>query len=155
MNLVRAAALSAALALLQAAAVAQSSASFYGVVDANVRVDHNGAGTETSIGSGLSRGSRVGFRSREDLGQGLHLLAMAEMGISVDTGDVLATGAPAPSWGRQLWVGAGNADAGMVAVGRQYTPLFAVSAGALAPWAPITWAPSRPLRRCKAECPHG
>ncbi|WCM91709.1 porin [Acidovorax sp. NCPPB 2350] len=120
-------------ALLCGAAHAQPDLQLYGLLDVNLRYDRAGNASIASLGSGLSRGSRLGWRSQEALGLGWKVSSMGEMGLNVDDGHILATGASAPGFGRQLWIGLDHADLGSFAVGRQYTPLFAMAAGALDP----------------------
>lgn len=113
------------------AAAAQSSATIYGVVDLAMRHDSAGAQDRTEMVSGLSRGSRLGFRTTEDLGSGLRASAVLEMGISADDGQILSNGAPAPGFGRQAYVGIGSDRLGVLTLGRQYTPAFNLSVAAL------------------------
>ncbi|MES2185792.1 MAG: porin [Pseudomonadota bacterium] len=64
--------IAAAALLACGAAVAQSSVTIFGIIDAGVaRVGASGAGHATSIGSGGLSTSRLGFRGTEDLGGGL------------------------------------------------------------------------------------
>ena len=112
------------LALAASGVSAQSSVTVYGVMDAAVEhVTHVGAS-----GAGMTRvpsltgtvPSRLGFRSSEDLGDGLRALFTLEMGIAPDTG-VLNQGGRA--FGRQSFVGLAG-PWGSVTLGRQYTMLF-------------------------------
>lgn len=115
-------------------ASAQSAVSIYGILDASLRHERAGAVSQTSLTSGLSRGSRLGFKSVEDLGSGYSAIAMLEMGLSVDDGQLLANGSSGPGFGRQAFVGLGSERSGFLSFGRQYTPIFALSAGALDPF---------------------
>lgn len=107
-----------ACSLAQAQSVA-----IYGVVD--VGVEHI---THVSAGGGLTRmpsntgtvPSKLGFRGREDLGDGLAAVFTLEMGILPDQG---ALGQGGRAWGRQAFVGL-SGPWGTVALGRQYTMLF-------------------------------
>lgn len=113
------------------AATAQSSATIYGVLDVAMRRDSAGGATRTEMVSGQTRGSRLGFRTNEDLGSGWRAMSVLEMGISVDDGQILASGAPGPGFGRQSYVGIGSNRLGMFTFGRQYTPAFNLSAAAM------------------------
>jgi predicted porin len=69
--------------------------------------------------------SRIGFRGTEDLGNGLSAVFTLETGTKIDTGEVDAAGT---IFNRQAFVGL-KSRAGMMALGRQYTPV-APGAGA-------------------------
>ena len=115
-------------------AAAQSSVTISGTVDAGLRVDRgaSGGGT-TSIGSGLRDASRLTFSGVEGLGGGLKASFVLETGIAVDTGSSASNppgaAAGAFSFGRLSAVSIGGDDMGYVSFGRQYTPMWAVSAG--------------------------
>lgn len=113
---------------------AQSSTTIYGILDANVRHDQGSNSSANSVSSGLSRGSRLGFKVIEDLGSGLSAMSFLEMGFNVNSGEILSSGSVAPGFGRQSWLALGSRDLGYWALGRQYTPIFALSAGALDPF---------------------
>lgn len=113
-------------ALTTAPAIAQSNITLYGVVDANVSFASIGDNRFRGVQSGGLSASRIGFRSTEDLGNGLKVLFTLEYGIGVDSGTGL-TGA------RQSWVGLEN-GAGFVGIGRQYSPGHNIS-GAIDPFA--------------------
>lgn len=74
------------------AALAQSSVTVFGTVDAGVaRV--SGAGvSKTGLSTGGANISRIGFRGMEDLGSGLQAGFWLEAGLDVDTGTGKATG---------------------------------------------------------------
>ena len=77
----------AALASVAGAASAQSSLTMYGIVDVGVvRESGNPAGPVTKVTSGVSAGTRLGFRGVEDLGSGMSALFLLETGILADTG---------------------------------------------------------------------
>jgi predicted porin len=120
-------------------AAAQSTVSMYGHVDASVvssRSGAPGAGTVTSIASGVGSASRWGLRGVEDLGGGMKALFQLELGFDLDTGAFKAftgdyasatptapTGAPATGFNRRSVVGL-ETEYGTLVIGREYTPLF-------------------------------
>ncbi len=80
-----------ALAVLAAsgAAMAQSSVTIYGRVDASVGSIDTGAGSDTKLFSGGTTGlttPRLGFMGKEDLGGGLAATFKLEQRIDIDTG---------------------------------------------------------------------
>ncbi|MDA7418625.1 porin [Xenophilus arseniciresistens] len=111
----------AAGAALPMAAQAASSVAVYGIVD--VAIDHvssldaGGASVTRMPGLSGSTPSRLGFRGREDLGNGLNVSFALEMGFGPDTGTLNQGGR---GFGRQSWVGLGGRW-GTVSLGRQYT----------------------------------
>lgn len=74
-----------ALAVLAAsgAAMAQSSVSIYGVVDAVIHKDKN---ADAALTDGGVDSSRIGFKGTEDLGGGLKANFVLEQGLNIDTG---------------------------------------------------------------------
>lgn len=109
----------AALALAAGAAQAQTSVTIYGIMDAGLLRESGGAaGSVTKVGSGIGSASRIGFRGTEDLGGGMTALFTLENGTKIDTGEVDAAGT---LFNRQAFVGI-KGKAGMVTLGRQYTP---------------------------------
>ena len=89
-----------ALAVLAAsgAAMAQSSVTLFGVVDAGVgRVSAGGTSVTGVTNSGLAS-SRLGFRGEEDLGGGLKAGFWLEGGMSNDTGTGQGGGAAGPGF---------------------------------------------------------
>lgn len=111
---------------LMHAAMAQSSVTVYGRVDANVEwvdklpVAGGGSGSRIALNSGGISGSRFGLMATEDLGGNLKASFKLENGFSVDTG---AMGQGGRLFGRQAWLGL-QSDAGSVKLGRQYTTMF-------------------------------
>lgn len=104
-------------------AAAQTNVSVYGVVDAGIVYSKGGpAGSATKIDSGLSGGSRLGFRGSEDLGGGLSAIFTVENGFLSDTGGVDQGGL---LFGRQAFVGL-KGNSGTLTLGRQYTPSYRV-----------------------------
>jgi predicted porin len=112
------------LALLAACstnAMAQGSMSIYGIVDAGwVREWGGPDGPVNKISSGIASGSRLGFKGKEELGNGLSAIFTLEAGINIDTG---ASGQGGLLFGRQAFVGL-NSKLGAVTLGRQYTPYY-------------------------------
>ena len=112
-----------ALAVLAAsgAAMAQSSVTLYGVVDAFLgsnKLEVNGVGQRQTIAdtSGVN-GSRWGLKGSEDLGDGLQAIFQLESGFSLDSG---ASGQGGLLFGRQAFVGL-KGGFGTVSLGRQYS----------------------------------
>lgn len=78
-----------ALAAASSAALAQSSVTAYGVLDAGVsQVTGLRGGTRTFLVSGVMDGARLGFRGNEDLGGGYRALFTMEHRLEVDTGGI-------------------------------------------------------------------
>lgn len=112
----------ASTALCSAApAIAQSSATIYGLIDMGfVRESGGPNGASVSkLTSGVASGSRLGFRGEEDLGGGLSAFYTLEMGLLADTGGIAQGGL---GFGRQSLVGI-KGGLGSVMLGRQYTPV--------------------------------
>ena len=84
-----------ALAVLAAsgAAMAQSSVTLFGVVDATVRYVDADSGSQWSLTNSGYNSSRLGFRGTEDLGGGLNASFWLEAGVSNDTGSGQVTNA--------------------------------------------------------------
>jgi len=113
-----------ALAVLAAsgAAMAQSSVTLYGVVDAGLAYENNGTATTTRMDTGNLNGNRWGLKGSEDLGGGLKAIFTLESGFSLDDG---AQGQGA-LFGRQSWVGV-QSGFGTVKLGRQNNPVYATA----------------------------
>jgi len=124
------------------AAFAQSSVTFFGVVDlgAGVTKDSNttaGGVTTSKKRTGMEsviNGSRFGFRGVEDLGGGLKADFMAEFRMFADEvkdGSFNGAQASTPGFGenRQSWVGLSSDSLGGLRLGRQYTPYHALQGG--------------------------
>lgn len=90
----------AALAAVSTSALAQSSVSLYGVLDASLE-NLKGDDSVTRVSSDNLAISRFGVRGLEDLGGGLKAKFNLEAGVKVDTG---ASDSSA-FWGRSAWVG--------------------------------------------------
>ena len=84
----------AALATLSGAALAQSSVTIYGRLDASVGANKAGAPatakSTSQLESGLLSTSRLGFRGTEDLGGGMRALFQLEGELKVDDGTMFA-----------------------------------------------------------------
>src|SRR3954469_17893867 len=111
-----------ALAVLTAvtgAAYAQSTVTLYGKVDLGLVLDSGSAsGKSVRVASGVTGGSRIGFKGVEDLGGGMKAAFQLETGFCADS----AAGAPNFCTG-------GNQFMGRKAYGALTGPLGALSAG--------------------------
>lgn len=102
-------------------AMAQSQVAVYGVVDAGLVIESGGSSKSvTDISSGVASGSRLGFKGKEDLGNGLAAIFTIENGFNADTG---AAGQSGLLFGRQAFVGL-TGQFGGVTLGRQYSPYY-------------------------------
>ena len=93
----------AVLSALSTGALAQSSVTLYGIVDAAVAVEdtgETGKGSRKVLNSGNQSSSRIGLRGEEDLGGGLKAEFNIESGLALDTGT-----ADSAFWGRRAVVG--------------------------------------------------
>ncbi|RJF95514.1 porin [Noviherbaspirillum saxi] len=100
---------------------AQTSVTVYGVMDLGVVSEGGGpGGSVLKLSSGVSAGSRLGFRGSEDLGGGLSAKFVIESGIAADTGGLNQGGL---TFGRQAFVGL-DGGFGSITAGRQYAPHF-------------------------------
>jgi predicted porin len=114
---------SAVLAVLAAFAVtahAQSSVTLYGALDTSIEITNPGAGYVARMDSGAYRGSRVGVRGAEDIGNGVKILFDLENGFNSGNGALAVANT---IFNRQAWVGA-STPYGTVRVGRQYSPIY-------------------------------
>jgi predicted porin len=101
-------------------AMAQSSVTIYGVLDASTSFTTNEnatGGHQLSMGNGIFEGSRLGFKGIEDLGGGTSALFDLEAGFSGANGTLSNQG---QLFGSQAWVGLKNSDLGEIDAGRQY-----------------------------------
>ncbi|MCW8206754.1 porin [Verminephrobacter aporrectodeae subsp. tuberculatae] len=122
-----------ALAALAAsgAAMAQSSVTLFGVVDATFAYGTGTVSKKTQLASGGLDGSRLGFRGVEDLGGGMSAAFHLEAGLAPDDGTGVATDTNnqgnAVSGGllfnRRSTLSL-NGGFGEVRLGRDYTPHF-------------------------------
>jgi len=110
-----------ALGLFAACAQAQTFVKVYGIADAGIVLDRGGpGGSSQNVGSGVASGSRLGFKGKEDLGEGMSAFFVLENGYNIDTGKAAQGGL---LFGRQALVGLSGA-AGSVSLGRQYAPYY-------------------------------
>jgi predicted porin len=112
------------LVLVSGASSAQSNVTLYGIVDVGLRYGNAATSNDDtlSVGSGLQRASRLGFRGTEDLGGGLSASVQLESGFNADDGTL---GYGNRLFGRQSWVGL-NGDFGSLRFGRQTTAIYDV-----------------------------
>jgi predicted porin len=109
------------LALACCSAHAQSGVEIYGVADAGLVFERGtGSGNTTSLSSGVASGSRLGFKGREDLGNGVSAGFVLESGIAIDSG---ASGQGGLTFGRQSYVSL-SGPLGTLRAGRQYSPYY-------------------------------
>ena len=105
-----------AAATAAGAALAQSSVTLFGVVDASViytRGSGDGSAHKTQLGNSGNMFSRLGFRGTEDLGGGLSASFWLEMGLQKDSG----TGFPSNSNNQA----SGNGTPGVMSFNRRST----------------------------------
>ncbi len=113
----------AALVTVAGAASAQSSVTVYGKIDLGLVLDSgNAAGKSVRVSSGVSGGSRLGFKGVEDLGGGMKAAFQIETGLCADS----AAGAPNFCTGSNQFMGRqahGDLSGafGSISGGRQYS----------------------------------
>lgn len=107
----------AVLGLTGGAAVAQSSVTLFGVLDADVKYVKTGSVTLKKLDSGGLSTSRFGVRGTEDLGGGLKAGFWLESQVDTDTG---VAGGGSAFWGRRATVSLAG-DFGEVRLGRNKT----------------------------------
>lgn len=118
-------------------ALAQSSVSIYGIVDAATAYSSNQNGNSNIfMRSGNMAGSRIGFKGTEDLGDGLQALFILESGYETDTG---TQSNASTLFSRQSYVGLADRKYGALTAGRQYTPYYQM-VGAIGPSNVVTGA---------------
>jgi len=99
-------------------AVAQSSVTLYGMLNAGVSYTSNVQGHSAFRAQSGNVGSRFGFRGSEDLGGGLKAVFKLEEGFSVLNGNI-QSGA-GRMFSREAWVGLSSSQYGTLTIGRQY-----------------------------------
>ncbi|RAS19588.1 porin [Paraburkholderia bryophila] len=105
-------------AALCASAMAQSSVTLYGIVDAGFTYTSNQKGSAAyQATGGNEQGTRWGMVGTEDLGGGNTAIFKLENGFNIETGTASANGR---MFGRQAWVGLSNPRWGTFTMGRQY-----------------------------------
>lgn len=109
----------AACWLAMTGAHAQSSGvTIYGTIDLGVtRVSNIGGSGMSRLDDSISQGNRLGFRGREDLGDGLEAFFGLEQGYAADTGALRQGGL---GFGRLAIVGLSHRSWGEVSLGRQF-----------------------------------
>src|SRR5579862_1249235 len=113
----------AVLTAISGAASAQSSVTLYGKVDVGAVYDAGGAsGKSVRISSGVTGGSRLGFKGVEDLGGGLKASFQLETGFCADS----AAGAPNFCTGNNQFMGRQahgdlSGSFGLLTAGRVYS----------------------------------
>ncbi|HKT97987.1 MAG TPA: porin [Paraburkholderia sp.] len=117
----------AALAARAMDAHAQSSVTLYGALDTSIELTNPGAGYVARMDSGAYRGSRVGLRGAEDIGNGVQILFDLENGFGSTDGTYAVNNT---IFNRQAWIGMGT-PYGTLRVGRQYSPIYIPFKGGL------------------------
>lgn len=107
----------AVLGLTGGAAVAQSSVTLFGVIDADVKYVKTGSNALKKLDSSGLNTSRFGVRGTEDLGGGLKAGFWLESQVDTDTG---VAGGGSAFWGRRATVSL-TGDFGEVRLGRNKT----------------------------------
>ncbi len=104
-----------------------------GTIDAGIRDDIGAGHSVVQVQSGLMRASRLTLEGYQAVGWDMRVVGVIEGGLNVATG----TGASNPSaagssndfdFGRESFVGIGSDRTGYIDFGRQYSPIWAVSA---------------------------
>ncbi len=113
----------AALTVFATTVSAQTSVTVYGIVDAGIAYEDNGApsGSVLRLESGGQSTSRFGLKGTEDLGGGLSALFVLENGFVTGTG---ALSSASQIFDRQSWVGL-KGGYGTLRLGRQETLVYA------------------------------
>ncbi|RJF92402.1 porin [Noviherbaspirillum saxi] len=110
----------AVLSTLTGVSAAQSAVTVYGLMDLGLVHESGGpGGSALKMESGVTAGSRLGFKGNEDLGGGLSAHFQIESGIAADVGGLNQGGL---MYGRQAYVGL-KGSFGTINLGRQYNPL--------------------------------
>jgi predicted porin len=118
-----------ALTLLAAADIAhaQGSVTLYGTLDTSIEVTNPGNGWTSRMDSGAYRGSRVGLRGSEPIGDETSVIFDLENGFDSGSGALEMAG---DLFNRQAWIGL-DAPWGQTRLGRQYSPLYIPFKGGL------------------------
>lgn len=110
--------LAAAILLASTAAMAQSSVTLYGLMDAGVTYTNNvGGGHQFSAGDGANNQSYFGLKGSEDLGDGVKAVFDLEQGFSIGNGSEARSG---QQFSRQAYLGLSSDKLGTLTLGRQY-----------------------------------
>jgi len=106
------------LTLFPAAAMAQSSVTLYGLIDAGITyLNSTAGGAVVQAQDGAISPSRWGLKGSEDLGDGTSAIFTLENGFSIFRGTL---GQGGLEFGRQAFVGLANERYGSLTLGRQY-----------------------------------
>ncbi|QNB16977.1 porin [Paraburkholderia tropica] len=116
-----------ALATHAGDAHAQSSVTLYGAIDTSIEITNPGAGYVARMDSGAYRGSRIGLRGAEDIGNGVKILFDLENGFGSGDGTYAVANT---IFNRQAWIGLGT-PYGTLRMGRQYSPIYIPFKGGL------------------------
>jgi predicted porin len=136
----------AMLATGMTTAYAADSVTIYGLVDlgltyySSTPTSSGGKDSLLRMDSGISQGSRIGFKGTEDLGNGMSAFFTLETGFNPDDGSL---GQGGLLFGRQSFVGLGDKTLGSISAGRQYDFMSNLGAqyamGALSPAGSVAW----------------
>lgn len=120
--------------------------SIYGIIDtgisyfSNVANSSGGKSSLVKVDTGVSQGSRIGFKGNEDLGGGMSAFFTLETGFNEDDGSL---GQGGLIFGRQSFVGLSDKTLGSVSLGRQYDFMANIGAqyamGAMSPAGSLAW----------------
>lgn len=103
---------------------AQSSAQVYGLIDLSAaQLQAAGAAKVKQLASGSMTTNFLGFRGREDLGDGLAAYFVLESYVRPDTGESGRFGGD-PFFARNAYLGLSSPSWGSIELGRNTTPLF-------------------------------
>ncbi len=104
-----------------------------GDIDGGVRLDTGAGHSILSVQSGLMRADRLTLEGYQNIGYGLRVVGVLEGGFNAAEGEGASNpdGITGFDFGRESFAGIGNDKYGYVDFGRQYAPIWAVSA---APW---------------------
>ncbi len=124
--------LAAVASTLALPALAQSSVTIFGVIDANYQhASQGGASVNRVNGSGGNQISRLGFRGIEDLGGGLSASFVLDMGLNIDTGtggltttNNQTTTGSGITFNRRSTVSLTSKTLGELRIGRDFTPTY-------------------------------
>ncbi len=109
------------MATITPASFAELPITLYGVADAGVVYESGGdKGDVSAISSGIASGNRIGFKGREDIGDGITAFFQLESGFNIDDGE---SGQSGRLFGREALLGL-TGKLGTLSLGRQYSPYY-------------------------------
>lgn len=122
----------AVLAASSGAALAQSSVTLFGVVDATYKYGSGSIANKSQLGNSGNSSSRVGFKGVEDLGGGLSASFVLDAGVNNDNGTGATTSVNNQTdttgdgliFNRQSTVSLSGTSFGEIRLGRDLTPHF-------------------------------